>query len=276
MSSTPAKSTSSPNINESTEIAKGLDNVIQHTLQFVSNAAERIDACIDNTRPSLVVEIEQLREAFGNAKRRGTTLNYITEITKENISYCKQLLQIVNELRHIDGVKGNFYVSEKEYIAPAKFHELGKPASQLIYSNVAEFVEQQQFVFDSLWKMAIPAKQRIMEIEHGVSSAETIVYPDYLDAIKKEFEMLNKAKKEIQIMYSTVNAFHMQEKGGILQLLKEMAEQNENLKVSILSPIDTSMKDSSYLRFLKSYSKNIRIQDIAPSISIVSNRRQRS
>ncbi len=268
MSSTPAKSTFPPNINESTRITKGADNVIHHTLHFVSNAAERIDACIDNTRPSLLVEIEPLREAFGNAKRRGTRLNYITEITNENISYCKQLLQIVNELRHIDGVKGNFYVSAKEYIAPAKFHELGKPASQLIYSNVAEFVEQQQFVFDSLWKLAIPAKQKIMEIEHGVILEETIVYPDYRDAIKKEFEMLNKAKKEIQIMYSTVNAFHMQEKGGILQLLKEMAEQNKNLEISILSPIDKSIKDSAYLHLLQKCGHNIRIQNIAPSISI--------
>ena len=63
MSSTPAKSTFPPNINESTRITKGADNVIHHTLHFVSNAAERIDACIDNTRPSLLVEIEPLREA---------------------------------------------------------------------------------------------------------------------------------------------------------------------------------------------------------------------
>ena len=145
MSSDPAKPTSLSNVNETTKIAKGVDNVIRHTLNFVTNAAERVDACIDNTRPSLLVEIEQLRNAFENAKNRGITLNYVTEITKENISYCKQLIQFVSELRHIDGIKGNFYVSEKEYIAPANFHELGKPASQLIYSNVAEIVEQQQY-----------------------------------------------------------------------------------------------------------------------------------
>ncbi|HYO05698.1 MAG TPA: hypothetical protein VER14_01790, partial [Phototrophicaceae bacterium] len=123
LSSDPAKPKSLSKVNETTKIAKGGDNVIQHTLNFVSNAAERIDACIDNTRPSLLVEIEQLRDAFENAKNRGITLNYVTEITKENISYCKQLIQFVSELRHIDGIKGNFYVSEKEYIAPAKFHE---------------------------------------------------------------------------------------------------------------------------------------------------------
>jgi phosphatidylserine/phosphatidylglycerophosphate/cardiolipin synthase-like enzyme len=94
------------------------------------------------------------------------------------------------------------------------------------------------------------------------------VYSDYHDAVKKEVEMIKNAKREIQIMYSTVNAFHIQEKDGILQLLKEKAEQNESLRISVLCPIDTSVKDSSYLRFLNHYSQNIRIQDIAPSISI--------
>lgn len=75
MSSAPAKPASLPNVNETTKISKGDDNVIKVTLNFVSNAAERIDACIDNTRPSLLIEIEQLRDAFENAKNRGKKLN---------------------------------------------------------------------------------------------------------------------------------------------------------------------------------------------------------
>ena len=49
-------------------------------------------------------------------KTRGTILRFITEITKDNISYCKQIMENV-ELRHLDGVKGNFGVSDTEYIA---------------------------------------------------------------------------------------------------------------------------------------------------------------
>jgi hypothetical protein len=49
-------------------------------------------------------------------------------------------------------------------------------------------------------------------------------------------------------MYSTVNAFHLQEKDGILHLLKEMAEQNENLRISILTPIDSSVRESLSLK----------------------------
>ena len=110
------------------------------------------------------------------AKSRGVKLRYVTEITEDNIGYCKELIKLVNELRHIEGIKGNFYISETEYIAPASLHEKGKPASQIIYSNVKEIVEhQRQFVFDSFWARSIPAEQKIKELEEGIIHYETKV-----------------------------------------------------------------------------------------------------
>ena len=79
------------------------------------------------------------------------------------------MIKIVDELHHLDGIKGNFYISETEYIAPATFHEKGRPASQIIYSNVKEIVEhQRQYVFESLWNRSIPSEQKINEIEEGI------------------------------------------------------------------------------------------------------------
>jgi hypothetical protein len=132
---------SSDTIRERTKVLHGRQNVINRVLQFTSNSKSTIDACIDYTRPSLTIEIEQLKNAFLDAKSRGVKLRYVTEVTDDNIVYCKELLKIVNELRHIEGIKGNFYVSETEYIAPATLHEKGKPASKIIYSNVKEIVE---------------------------------------------------------------------------------------------------------------------------------------
>jgi hypothetical protein len=40
------------------------------------------------------------------------------EITKDNLPYCKELMKI-DELRHLQGIKGNFAISEREYIASA-------------------------------------------------------------------------------------------------------------------------------------------------------------
>ena len=162
--------------NQKTEVLHGEQNVVNTVLQFTFKAKSTIDACVDYTRPSLAVEIEQLKKAFLDAKKRGVKLRYVTEITKDNVPYCKELLKMVDELRHIDGIKGNFYISETEYIAPATFHKKGKPASRIIYSNVSDIVEyQRQFVFDSFWSRAVPAEHQIKEIEEGITHYETKV-----------------------------------------------------------------------------------------------------
>ena len=167
---------SSKAVNRRTEVLHGEKNVVNTVLRFTSNAENTIDACVDYTRPSLVVEIERLRKAFLTAKSKGVKLRYVTEITDDNIGYCKELIKLVNELRHLDGIKGNFYISETEYIAPASLHEKGKPASQIIYSNVKEIVEhQRQFVFDSFWAKSISAEQKIKELEEGIIHYETKV-----------------------------------------------------------------------------------------------------
>jgi two-component system, OmpR family, sensor histidine kinase VicK len=120
------------------------------------------------TRPPLAIGLDPIRKAFLDAKSRRVRLRYLTEITQENLQYCKELLSIVDELRHLDGIKGNFMISEEEYLAPLILFEKGKIAPQIIYSNVREIVEQQQYIFDNLWNNAISAKDRIREIEEGV------------------------------------------------------------------------------------------------------------
>ena len=119
----------------------------------------RIDVCVDNTRLLLVVEFKQIRDAFIDAKGRGVTIRYITEITKTNLRYCEELMSIVDELRHLDGVKGNFCVSEEEYVAPSTLHEKErrKFAEWMICSNLKEIVEHQQYVFDSFWNTSSSA-----------------------------------------------------------------------------------------------------------------------
>lgn len=74
-----------------------------------------------------------------------------------------------SEIRHLEGMRGNFEVSdEKEYVAVATLKK-AQPIPQLVFSNVPEIVQQQQFVFDSFWERAMPAEQRIREIERNCS-----------------------------------------------------------------------------------------------------------
>jgi two-component system, OmpR family, sensor histidine kinase VicK len=94
----------------------------------------------------LAVEIQGIRESLIASRNRGVRTKFITEITKDNISYCKRLIPLVDELRHVDGVKGSFYLNEIQYLAPAALHDKGKLASEIICSNVKELLEHQEYL----------------------------------------------------------------------------------------------------------------------------------
>jgi two-component system sensor histidine kinase VicK len=183
---------SSNNYKRRTEVLKGTQNVIDAEVQFFSKAQTRVDTYMNYTRPPLAIGLDPSRNAFLQSKDRGIYLRYITEMTKENLSYCKELIKIVDEMRHLDAIKGNFMVSEGEYIAPLILFEQGKVAPQAVYSNMIEVVEQQEHIFDNIWSKAIPAEERIKEIEEGrVIRYETKLF-------KNTEEIINKIKDAIE------------------------------------------------------------------------------
>jgi two-component system sensor histidine kinase VicK len=96
-------------VEEKTEVIYGAENIINDTLERLSSAKESVDNCIDSTAPSMfVVPNHPITGAFRDLKERGIRLRFIAEITKDNIGYCKELMKICSELRHLDEVKGNF------------------------------------------------------------------------------------------------------------------------------------------------------------------------
>jgi len=180
---------------------------------------------------------------------------YVTEITKDNLTYCKEMLKF-SEIRHLDGVKGNFEVSDiKEYVAATTLQSANKqqPMPQLIYSNVKEVVEQQQYVFDTLWSRAMPSEQKIREIEYGIIPEITEVIQSPEEAERREWDLLRKARKEVQIIYSTANAFYIQERTGTIQFLHQLAEE-EGVSIKLLTPTDDHIKES--IKNLKHHTNN--------------------
>lgn len=80
-------------------------------------------------------------------KNEGVRLRHITEITKDNFSYCKQVMKIA-ELRHLDGVKGKIEVSDTEFILTITPDEESHVIPQVIHSNVKQLVDQQKHLFE--------------------------------------------------------------------------------------------------------------------------------
>ena len=218
--------------------------MVRKVLQFISNTRRKFDVCIDHTRPSLAFEIQEIKESLLAARDRGIRTRVITELTKDNISYCKELATMVDELRHLDGIKGNFYVNETEYLVPASFHDKGKPASEIIYSNLAELVEHQQYVFDTLWNKSIPVEEKMMEIEEGITSPNLEVIQNAQEAAKRGWDLGRNAKEEILTMFATANAFRRQVQMGVLQLINEVMPQRPSLKIKFLIPADEKIKET--------------------------------
>jgi two-component system, OmpR family, sensor histidine kinase VicK len=233
---------------ERTEILYGLENVMNTILQFLSKA-NTINSCGDYKAPSAIIKVKEYRKLLYDLKERGIKLRYITDITKDNVKYCKELINdFAYEIRHIDGIKANFSVSETEYLAYATLvkeeEELQqqpmRPIQQVIYSNVKDIIEQQKYVFDSFWNKAIPADHRIKEIEEGfvLISTEVIQIPS---RTKELFiDLIKSAKEEVLLLLPTTNAFLREERIGVIQLLREAAAERR-VNVRILTPINNKI-----------------------------------
>jgi two-component system, OmpR family, sensor histidine kinase VicK len=227
----------------------GIDQVINTELQFLSKTKNRIDTCMNYTRPQLVIILGPIKKAFFNAKNRNVKIRYLTEITTENISYCKEMISIVDELRHLDGIKGNFMLSESEYLAPVILFEKGKIAPQIIYSNIKELVEQQQYVFDSFWNKAIPIADKIKEIEQGIKLDIVETIKDPLEIQTQYINLVRSATNEIMLIIPTTNALMRHADIGIFQLLRESTANNEKVSIRILTPFAESVEPDSKNRF---------------------------
>ena len=239
ISSLPSPNANSAN-SERTQVLYGPENTTSAILKFLMDVDTKLDICADSTWPSVAMGIDVFRNALIDIKKRRIMRRYITTITKNNLSYCKEVMKI-GELRHLDGIRGNFAVSEREYLASATLQE-AKLLQQVIYSNVKEVLEQQQYVFDSFWNRSSPAELRIKEIEEGINFGRTEVIQDPKEVQHLFINMIKLAKHELLLVLPTINAFYRQERIGIIELLKQAAERDHSLNVRILTPTNDAIE----------------------------------
>jgi len=246
-----------------TRIIFGKGKAINTEVGIFHNAATSIDTCMTYTRPSLAVSLKPIKDAFLAAKRGGIKLRYITEINHHNFEDCKELLGIVHELRHLDGVKTNFMISEKEYLAPLIQEKSEAIASEHIYSNTDQIVEHGQCIFDTLWSKSIPAEERIKQLMDGEVAPETKIV-DSEDEIMKHFIHLSEVSSGLSVvsnhggMQLTYNSF--------LELCKNVLEKQKRGEGDGIRWIMRIEKDSINLvkKFLKLGVKIRHVKNLAP------------
>jgi len=71
-------------------------------------------------------------------------------------------MKYIDDLCHVDNTTHTFGVSERHYLS-SKIHE-NSNLTESLFSNVKWFVREQQYLFESLRKGAIPAKQGLARL----------------------------------------------------------------------------------------------------------------
>ena len=229
-----------PHEEEKTELLFGVEDAVARGDKFMKNVKVGMDLFGEKNGPSIIMEFDVYRNNYIEVIKRGGKIRLITEITKENLHYCKELRKIVTEMRHLEGLVGGIAVSESEYMSTTTLREK-QLLTQVFYSDAKEVVGQGQYIFDTFWNKAIPVEDRFREIEEGIK-------PDFIETIRDTTEVQNIAldlvkssKEEILIIFSTANAFFRQERAGSLALLHEAAKRSINIR--ILVPYDERIKE---------------------------------
>jgi two-component system sensor histidine kinase VicK len=177
---------------ETTEILRGAEDTTRAVVLFFTNA-NWVSVCADSLAPSVAMGVEPIKECYENLKSRQVKVRWITEITKDNLSYCRALMQYA-ELRHLDGIKGNFGVSDTAYIATATLNK-AQPVAELIYSTAKSVIEQNKYVFDTLWSKAVLAQDRIREIEEGVTRPEIRAVKNPREILQDTIGLVRRSKQ---------------------------------------------------------------------------------
>jgi two-component system, OmpR family, sensor histidine kinase VicK len=228
------------------EVLYNAHEIVNYGIKYLSDAKEKFDNCIDSSGPSALVSTKDMWNAVKALKDKGIKIRFITDVTKENISFCKSLMTI-SELRHLEGVKGNFGIVDSLHYGGAPRVEENQPPSPWIHSTVKSFIEQQHYFFDILWSKATPADQRIKEIEEGIKPEIIQTIQDPIETQKIGYDLIKSAKEEILIIFASSNTFRYEMQNvGILQLLREAAEIGATIR--ILTPIDEQIIEIDHQR----------------------------
>ncbi len=230
---------------EKTEVLYNPDEIVRRTVEQCNNLKSTMDSCTDLNGPSmLVIPNHPVTNACINMKNRGVKIRFITEITKDNIKYCRQLMKIA-EIRHLDDVKGNFGVGDKRVYQAGATANKSAPPPELIVSTVKAIVDQQQYFFDMLWYKAIPAEQRIKQIEEGIEPSKTEIIQDTKESISRANNIIKSAKEQVLMIWATSKTFVIGMNAGVGKLYSDAIRNGAIVKLLIPygDNVETLVKD---------------------------------
>jgi two-component system, OmpR family, sensor histidine kinase VicK len=219
-------------VTEKTEVIYGAENVLNRAVKGIPLAKETMDLCGEEGGPSAIVANEPILKKYIDASKRGIRIRQITEITRTNILDCKKLMGCM-ELRHLCGLYGYFVIVDGKQFHSHAYGQERRSFPHMITSTVKVFVQQQQYFFNTLWEKAIPAEQRIKEIEEGRAPEKLEIIQDTQKSISRAFDIMNKTQKELLVIFATERTFAFALRGEAADIYRKLSENGVEIKLLV-------------------------------------------
>lgn len=211
---------------------------------FLLNATRTIDCYLSHLSKSESTLSNSLFEFLRTAdKEKKIIVRLLTIISSENIELARELARRVT-VYHTDGTGGNFCIID----GTTYIYDIESPDRKTtgfdrhLFSKNPTFVKLQQNLFENLLNHAIPARDKIKELQRGIQREYIKTIQDPTSILQLVRERIETAGFDIQALFATMNSFYRAEADGIIDLLGAARSRGINVRVLIKIDDDT-LKD---------------------------------
>ena len=260
---------------ESTIVLDSDEDTLNTTLKTFASIKHSLEGCWDYKGPAIHTTVIPLWNGLVDLKHRGIRMRCITEITPDNIPYCKKIMEVA-ELRHMDGIKVNFGIADGKECLLHGTVQNEQSLSQAIVTNAKGIVQAHQKLFESIWNKAMPSSARIKQIESLPKEfSKDTVQKDEIQKIS--FDLVNSAEQEILLILSNnrnpKNTFWLFDQDNCHtnkfgQLLEKSLERGVNIRILLPYSNNQTKEDDVIKQKLESagYGGNISVKYLTPSL----------
>lgn len=233
-----------------------IDNpdITEAIASLFSKLKNGIDLYFDAQNLSLAQTIlTKQEEKISFLKRNGARLRCLTEINRENLSTCKDLMKNF-ELFHTSFLTGCFAIADsREYIGYLVSKDR---ADKLLRITGQSFVGTQQFLVNAMINRAVPASQRIKEMGKGTEEEFMETIRDPLKIKSLISSLVQSAVFEIAVLFSARNSFLIAEREGMLEEMSNISAGGVRVRILVMQ--DETVKEISDTK-LKTPDLNVQV-----------------
>jgi hypothetical protein len=218
----------------------------RHRSNLLLDATQSIDCYLSQLSKSqgtLSNSLFEYLRAIDKNKKNKISVRVVTSINPDNIELAKELARKFT-VYHTDASGGDFCIIDGAmyfYDIEVSSHKIAGCYRQLFSKNLS-FVKLQQNLFENLLNHAIPARDKIKEVEHGIQREFIKTIHDPTSILQLVKDRIETAGFDIQVLFTTMNSFYRAESDGIIDLLGAARSRGINVRV-LIKIDDETMKD---------------------------------